>query len=108
MRLNRNQLTEKVINSLDKSGFNVNPNVTDLVIKHLAKVQLEEITKGNSIELEGVGTVNPSWRRISEAFTSVPYTSKLTVNINQSLKHKLNSNLASDPKYRIAVGASEL
>lgn len=101
-------MIKTVCEKLKASGIPMQEAVLSLAIQAYTDTKKNELLLGNSVEEPGIGVVNPSWRRVSDAFATTPYTSKLKISIDSSLKSEMNGKLQSSPEYREAVGAGEL
>ena len=99
---------EVITGKFKDEGVTVSPAMISNVLDKYLESKIESLEAGDSVEEKGIGTINPSWRRVSDAFTDRGYTSKIKVTIDKELKSKLNDRLASSPEFRKAVGASEL
>lgn len=97
-----------VSEKMKSSGIEISKAVLDLAIKSYNEVKIEQLLSGNTIIEDGIGKTVPSWRRVSDAFATVPYTSKLAVKVDANLKKKMNNLIETSPTYRAAIGAQEL
>lgn len=103
-----NTLVDLVSNKMKSSGVEISRIVLELAIKSYNEVKAEQMLEGNTIVEDGLGRITPSWRRLSNQFATVPYTSKLAVKIDPKLKKQMNYLIETNPEYRAAIGAQEL
>lgn len=101
-------LGTKVADELKKSGVDITESVIMLVLDTYLNVKRDTLLKGESVEESGLGIFTPSWRGVSNSFTSKPYTSKVKLELDRSLKRELNEKLYNDESYRAKVGAKDL
>lgn len=101
-------LGTKVADELKKSGVDITESVIMLVLDTYLNVKRETLLKGESVEESGLGIFTPSWRGVSNSFTSKPYASKVKLELDRSLKRELNEKLYNDASYRAKVGAKDL
>lgn len=108
MARDRSYFITAVYNKCKEEGSEVDTSVISKIIDKYNESKVESFKAGESVKELGIGTIIPGWRRVSDAFAKVPYTSKMKINMDKNLKDDLNHRLASSPSYRASVGAQEL
>lgn len=113
MANNKKVTQEELINltyeKLVNSGISISKSVLEVAIRGYNETKIEQLSKGLSFEESGIGVVSPSWRKVSKAFNpKEPYTPKVVVAIDGSLKKYMQEQLRTSPEFREAVGAQEL
>lgn len=112
--VNNNKVTyDELINltykKLVDSGISISKSVLEIAIRGYNETKIEQLSKGSSFEETGIGAISPSWRKVSKAFNpKEPFTPKVIVQLDGSLKKYLQEQLRTSPEFREAVGAQEL
>jgi hypothetical protein len=101
-------LSSVVQDKLDASGLKISKSIVEVVLSSYIEAKREEFLKGNSVYEKEIGVESPSWRRVSNQFTTEPFVSKINVKLDNSMRDKMNSQLGQSPEYRMKVGAQEL
>lgn len=90
-------------------GDTVSSATIELVIRTYQNLKRGELLKGNSVREDGIGTLRPSWRKVSSAFNpKVPFTAKMVTDLDTQLKQDMIVKLCQDADFRRNVGAEEL
>ena len=108
-KVSQEELINFTYEKLLESGISISKSVLEVAIRGYNETKVEQLSKGVSIEEHGIGSISPSWRKVSKAFSPKdPFTPKLVVQLDASLKTYLQEQLRTSPEFREAVGAQEL
>ena len=108
-KVTQDELISLTYEKLVNSGISISKSVLEIAIRGYNESKVEQLSRGFSFEENGIGVVSPSWRKVSKAFNpKEPFTPKVVVQIEGSLKKYMQEQLRTSPEFREAVGAQEL
>lgn len=102
-------MTRIVADNIQCDGIELSEPVVDLVIKAYLSQKRRVLLEGKSVLEDGIGTLIPSFRKVSSAFNpKYPFTAKLVTSMDYGLKDEMLIKLSNDSNFRSAVGADNL
>lgn len=98
-------LVQETSSEFKRQGLNIGEMVIELVIRQAMEVMRNSILNGDKVYINGIGELEPTWRRVSLSHQG--YTSKIRVNLDESLKKEMDRKLVEDPEYRSKLNATD-
>lgn len=87
-------VTDKILSRLTSNGVVVNEFLVQLVISEYLRVKKDTLTKTKRFKEEGIGTMELTTRKLTEAFSDRGFTSRIKVTMDDDYKASINEELS--------------
>ncbi|AWD93062.1 hypothetical protein HSE3_gp110 [Bacillus phage vB_BceM-HSE3] len=92
-------LTNEINTKLSMTGLHVSDVIVNAVLSQLLTDIKVAIRNGEEYPLPGLGTVQPSVRKVSTVFgNKFPYTAKAKLDLNNDLKSQIVHSIIHEPQ----------
>lgn len=108
MEVSQQEMIDRVNKELNSSFIKVPRSAIELIVNTYTDIIHSTILDGDSIELNRVGKLSPSWRRNSNKSSESQVNSKISAYLDYNLKKEMNNKLLTDDYYRNKLGAKDL
>lgn len=98
--ISREEIARMVVESLDNQGIEIKNGVSQIITKEFLKAIQYYLQKGYKIQLDSIGDLCPTYRKVRTTKETVVETSKVTVELTDKMKSTLDSKLQKDNTYR--------